>query len=143
MQVTCAAPTGDKCGEGAIWHAKERAVYWTDINRFLVHRYDEASGAVRKGPAMQVVAANDLADADELAYLLSHDSVHRCGLPKAHAEGGALHVGGSSIALFKERTRPRSRGPRTASTSSSRRPASSRPARAWPATARRRTGRRT
>ena len=47
MQVTCAAPTGDKCGEGAIWHAKERAVYWTDINRFLVHRYDEASGAVR------------------------------------------------------------------------------------------------
>jgi len=63
----------------------------------------EASGAVRKGPAMQVVAANDLADADELAYLLSHDSVHRCGLPKAHAEGGALHVGGSSIALFKEK----------------------------------------
>lgn len=61
------------------------------------------SGAVRKGPAMQVVAANDLADADELAYLLGHDSVHRYQLPKARAEGGALHLGDGSISLFKER----------------------------------------
>lgn len=63
----------------------------------------ETSGAVRKGPAMQVVAANDLADADELAYLLGHDSVHRTNLPRARAEGGALHVGGGEIALFKEK----------------------------------------
>lgn len=47
MQVRVAAPTGDKCGEGAVWSAPEAAVYWTDINRFLIHRYDEASGAVR------------------------------------------------------------------------------------------------
>lgn len=63
----------------------------------------EASGGVRKGPPLQVVAANDLADAEELAYLLSHDSVHRTNLPKARAEGGALHVDGASISLFKER----------------------------------------
>lgn len=32
------AVVGDRCGEGAIWSAEEGAVYWTDINRFLVHR---------------------------------------------------------------------------------------------------------
>lgn len=42
-----AAPTGDRCGEAALWHAEEACVYWCDINRFLVHRYDPASGAVR------------------------------------------------------------------------------------------------
>jgi sugar lactone lactonase YvrE len=47
MSVRVAAPTGDRCGEGAVWVAAERAVFWTDINRFLVHRFDEASGAVR------------------------------------------------------------------------------------------------
>ncbi len=46
-KVECAAPTGDRCGEGAVWLAAERAVYWTDINRFLIHRYDEETGAVR------------------------------------------------------------------------------------------------
>ena len=45
--LTCAAPVGDRCGEGAVWSAEEAALYWTDINRFLVHRYDEATRAVR------------------------------------------------------------------------------------------------
>ena len=36
--VRAAALVGDRCGEGAIWCAEDRAVYWTDINRFLVHR---------------------------------------------------------------------------------------------------------
>lgn len=46
-EVTCVAPAGDRCGEGAIWSAGEKAVYWTDINRFLVHRYDTESASVR------------------------------------------------------------------------------------------------
>jgi sugar lactone lactonase YvrE len=45
--IECVAPTGDRCGEGAVWSAAEKAVYWTDINRFLIRRYDEASGSVR------------------------------------------------------------------------------------------------
>ena len=60
-------------------------------------------GGARKGPAFEVVAANDLAEADELAYLMSHDSVHRWQLPKVKPEGDALRVNDSKIALFKEK----------------------------------------
>jgi sugar lactone lactonase YvrE len=45
--VRCLVPTGDKCGEGVIWSAQEGAVYWTDINRFLIHRFDLASAALK------------------------------------------------------------------------------------------------
>jgi sugar lactone lactonase YvrE len=45
--VRCLVPAGDKCGEGAIWSADENAVYWTDINRFLIHRYDLATGTMK------------------------------------------------------------------------------------------------
>lgn len=45
--LRCAAPVGDHCGEGLVWCAPEAAAYWTDINRFLIHRYDEASSGVR------------------------------------------------------------------------------------------------
>ncbi|KXV05845.1 gluconolaconase [Caballeronia megalochromosomata] len=34
----CIAAVADRCGEGAVWVAHEGAVYWVDINRFLVHR---------------------------------------------------------------------------------------------------------
>lgn len=37
--IRCVVPAGDHCGEGVLWHPEEQAVYWTDINRFLVHRY--------------------------------------------------------------------------------------------------------
>jgi sugar lactone lactonase YvrE len=43
----CVAPTGDACGEGAVWHSVHQAVYWTDINRFLIHRYRIADQSVR------------------------------------------------------------------------------------------------
>ncbi len=46
MTPICIAPTGDRCGEGVVWSADEAAVYWTDINRFLIHRLDTASNAV-------------------------------------------------------------------------------------------------
>ena len=41
------APVGDRCGEAATWSAAEGAVYWCDINRFLVHRMTVADGAVK------------------------------------------------------------------------------------------------
>jgi len=35
----CVARTDDVAGEGAVWHSAHEAVYWTDINRFLIHRF--------------------------------------------------------------------------------------------------------
>jgi sugar lactone lactonase YvrE len=43
----CVVPAGDWTGEGALWHAEERALYWVDINRFLIHRFDSETGNVR------------------------------------------------------------------------------------------------
>lgn len=43
--LRCVAPVGDVTGEGAVWSAAEGCLWWTDINRFLVHRM-EADGRV-------------------------------------------------------------------------------------------------
>lgn len=45
--LRCVVPAGDKCGEGAVWSTDEKAIYWTDINRFLIHRFDLASASLR------------------------------------------------------------------------------------------------
>lgn len=47
MKVRCLVPAGDRCGEGALWAAQEGAVYWVDINRFLIHRHDVAGGTLK------------------------------------------------------------------------------------------------
>ena len=47
QEVQCVVPAGDKTGEGAVWSAQEQAVYWCDINRFLVHRYDEKTDSTQ------------------------------------------------------------------------------------------------
>jgi sugar lactone lactonase YvrE len=39
-RLRCVAPVGDKCGEGATWSPAEGALYWCDVNRFLIHRLD-------------------------------------------------------------------------------------------------------
>ena len=43
----CVAATGDAVGEGAVWSAVDRQVYWTDINRFLVHAFCEKTASTR------------------------------------------------------------------------------------------------
>lgn len=45
--VKCLVPSGDKCGEGAVWSTDENAVYWTDVTRFLIHRFDLASSSLQ------------------------------------------------------------------------------------------------
>jgi sugar lactone lactonase YvrE len=45
-RIACIADARDRCGEGAVWHEDECAVYWTDINRFLIHRLEIVSGAL-------------------------------------------------------------------------------------------------
>lgn len=46
LNLRCLVPAGDHCGEALLWSAAEGAVYWTDVNRFLVHRMVLATRAV-------------------------------------------------------------------------------------------------
>jgi sugar lactone lactonase YvrE len=70
-QPVCLAPTGDVCGEGAVWHPAHGAVYWTDINRFLIHRLTLADECVRTWFFEEPVTALTLTDRDDtLAVVL-------------------------------------------------------------------------
>lgn len=40
-------PSGDICGEGAVWCPEEGRLYWCDINRFLIHAYDTVQRTTR------------------------------------------------------------------------------------------------
>jgi sugar lactone lactonase YvrE len=67
----CVAPTGDWCGEGAVWHAAENSLYWTDINRFLIHRYDAKDRSVKTWFFAEPVTSLILTDRDDtLAVVL-------------------------------------------------------------------------
>ena len=61
LQPKCVAYTGDWCGEGPVWSDAEQSLYWTDINRFLIHRLD-SSGAVRTCAFDEPVTALALTD---------------------------------------------------------------------------------
>jgi len=52
---------------------------------------------------LDLVAVNDIADADNLAYLLKYDTVYGRYHRDVRAEGGTLTVGGKRIATFAER----------------------------------------
>lgn len=71
--AVCVAPTGDVCGEGAVWHAAHNAVYWCDINRFLIHRFTPDDGCVRSWLFDEPVTALALTNRPEalLAVLAS------------------------------------------------------------------------
>jgi sugar lactone lactonase YvrE len=65
-EIRFVAPVGDRCGEGVVWHAKEEAVYWTDINRFLIHKLDTATTeAVTTWQFEEPVTALVLTDRDD------------------------------------------------------------------------------
>ena len=67
----CVAPTGDVCGEGVVWHAAHAAAYWTDINRFLIHRFTPADQCVRTWFFDEPVTSLTLTDRDDtLAVIL-------------------------------------------------------------------------
>ena len=62
MKPICIVPAGDICGEGATWDAAANLLYWTDINRFLLHVYDPATTATRTHMFDQPVVALSLTD---------------------------------------------------------------------------------
>ena len=71
----CVAPTGDVCGEGAVWHASHEAVYWNDINRFLIHRFTPADRCVRTWFFDEPVTALTLTDRPEVLAVVLGSSV--------------------------------------------------------------------
>src|SRR5205085_8851270 len=93
----CVAPTGDVCGEGVVWHAGHSAAYWTDINRFLIHRYTTADKCVRTWLFEEPVTALTLTDRDDtLAVILGsqvHQSVSASGTWVLHSRhhGRGIH----------------------------------------------------
>lgn len=71
-QPVCVAPTGDRCGEGAVWHTSEGVLYWTDINRFLVHRFNPVDACVKTWFFEEPATAVTLTDRDNtLAVVLA------------------------------------------------------------------------
>ncbi len=73
------------------------------LRHALARAAGDSPSATRTGLDLEIVAANDLASAEDLAYLLAHDSVHRCNLPRPQVVDNAIHVGPFKVALTGER----------------------------------------
>lgn len=58
--IQIAVPAANWCGEGPLWSADAQALYWTDINRFLLQRYHPASASVRHWVFDEPVCATGL-----------------------------------------------------------------------------------
>ena len=67
LELDRVAETQDVCGEGVVWHPQSNAVFWTDINRGLLHRF--VGGAVKTWHFDQPVTAV-LLTSDEQRLLL-------------------------------------------------------------------------
>ena len=62
----CLAPTGDWCGEAPVWNEAQQALYWTDINRCLIHSFRLKDGSVRTWFLPEPVTALALTAADDI-----------------------------------------------------------------------------
>ena len=62
----CVAPIGNRCGEGVIWHQAHAAAYWTDINRFVIHRFTPAEKCVQSWVFDEPVTALSLTNRDNI-----------------------------------------------------------------------------
>jgi sugar lactone lactonase YvrE len=67
--------TGDACGEGAVWHASHKAVYWNDINRFLIPRFTPADQFVRTWSLDEPVCALAVTDQPDVMVVVLASSV--------------------------------------------------------------------
>lgn len=73
-------------GEGALWDARRGVLYWVDIEGFLVHVYDPATGADRALPVYEHVGCVAPREGGGLVVAL------RRGLAAFDPETGALEV---------------------------------------------------
>lgn len=70
-RIRCIAPVGDRCGEAATWNEEDNVLYWSDVNRFLVHALDAQTDSVRSWFFDEPVVALSLTEKrDELLVAL-------------------------------------------------------------------------
>lgn len=75
-EPVCVTPSGDVCGEGLVWHVSHQALYWADINRFLIHRFTPADACLRTWLFDEPVTALTLTDRDDtLAVVLGSKAI--------------------------------------------------------------------
>jgi len=104
----CAAPAGDRCGEGPVWHPAEQALYWVDINRFLIHRFDPGSGSVKSWFFDEPATALALTTRDDtLAVALGSRLVLWMPASDARRDHGFCLPGWPAVRLNEGRADPR------------------------------------
>jgi sugar lactone lactonase YvrE len=69
-RIRCLATTQDVCGEGCVWHPQQNAVFWTDINRGLLHRHSLDTGTIETWRFDQPVTAVVLTTYDAVLVLV-------------------------------------------------------------------------
>ena len=87
MEPICVVPTGDFCGEAATWDAAANCLYWTDINRFLLHAYNVTSNSTRTYIFEQPVVALSLTDHPEKLLVALGSELILFDLAKGASEG--------------------------------------------------------
>lgn len=65
-EPVCIAPIADRCGEGAVWHAAEKTLFWVDINRFLIHSWHAETHAITTWSFDEPVTALNLTTDESL-----------------------------------------------------------------------------
>ena len=89
-EIACASAVGDICGEGAVWHPGRAALYWVDINRFLLHEYDPAAQTTRTWHFTEPVTSANLTQDPETLLLVFASRVGYWN-PRKHPEVDTLY----------------------------------------------------
>ncbi len=89
--IECAVAAGDICGEGAVWHPQHSALYWVDINRFLVHEFEPTQRTTRTWLFGEPVTSVNLTEDSEV-FLLVFASRVGFWNPQTHPEVKTLYM---------------------------------------------------
>lgn len=87
--MQCAVAAGDICGEGAVWNPERAALYWVDINRFLVHEFILENGTTRTWMFEEPVTSANLTEDPEV-FLLVFASTIGLWSPRTHPKVDVL-----------------------------------------------------
>jgi L-arabinonolactonase len=82
----CVLDARARLGEGPVWDARERVLYWVDIRAPALHRFDPATGATHTWPMPEAIGAAALREAGGALVAL------RSGLHRLDLETGALDL---------------------------------------------------